>query len=158
MRDRRIKWAAIAIAAVHTLLLLAYTLPARWVPVRLRYWSQAYARVPFHQDWRLFAPDPPACGCAIEVTGGTGLPVIRLEDMHGGFIWERMAANACRFGEASIDRERGKIVAGDALGVSLVNMTGRDPRFDGSRIDVHLCCACRGAGIWQVRLRQDQPE
>ena len=74
--------------------------PVQVVPVRMRYWSQAYARVLFHQDWRLFAPDPPPCGCSIEVTGEPGGPVIRLEDMRTGFIWERMAANACRYSEA----------------------------------------------------------
>lgn len=153
-----IRRTAIAIAVAHTVLLAAYTLPQQVVPIRFRYWSQAYARVLFHQDWRLFAPDPPACGCSIMILDEPDSVPQRLEDLHSGFIWKRMASNACRYAEASIDRELGRITTGDALGRSLLKMTGRDPRKDGRRIDVHLCCACRGAGLWEVRFPQHLPE
>ena len=144
---------AICIALAHTLLLAAYTLPPEAVPVRARYWSQAYARVLFHQDWRLFAPDPPACGCSIEVTGVPGFPMVRLEDMHQGFIWERMAANACRYAETAYDAERDLIIAPDALQHSLLEMTGRDPRSDGSIIRVHRICD-GSDGMNEVRFAQ----
>jgi len=145
---------AIAIAVVHTLLLAAYTLPEQTVPLRFRYWSQAYARVLFHQDWRLFAPDPPVCGCSIELLGDPGFPAVRLEDLHGGFIWKRMAANACRYAEAGYDPKRGWILAGDALGRSLMGMTGRDPRSDGSVWRVLRSCERDTLEFIEVRLGQ----
>ncbi len=154
--DRRLRHTAIAIAAGHTLLLAAYTMPASVVPQRLRYWSQAYARVLFHQDWRLFAPDPPACGCSIEVSGEPGTATVQLEDMHGGFIWKRMAANACRYAETGYDPERGRIPAGDALGGSLLRMTGTDPRSDGSKWRVHRFCEVDTLEFMEVRLGQTQ--
>lgn len=141
-------------ALAHTMLLAAYTLPTDAVPVRLRYWSQAYARVLFHQDWRLFAPDPPSCGCSIMILDDPDGEAIRLDDLHHGFLWKRMAANACRYAEASYDEERGRVVPGDALGVSLLMMTGRDPRYDGSRIDVWRSCGCRWPGLWEIRFPQ----
>ena len=137
------KRTAIGFAFAHTLLLAAYTMPAQVVPVRMRYWSQAYARVLFHQDWRLFAPDPPACGCAIEIVDAIDGPAMRLDDLHRGFIWKRMTANACRYAEAAYDPDRRLIILPDVLQRSLVNMTGRDPRSDGSALRVHRVCEGR---------------
>lgn len=149
--DRRIRRLAIAIAAGHTLLLAAYTMPAGVVPLRLRYWSQAYARVLFHQDWRLFAPDPPECVCSISLQRDAGSSPQRLEDLHRGFIWKRMAANACRYAEASYDPECGCTPLNDALQGSLLNMTGRDPRVDGSTMHVVRSCGPRS---WEIRFAQ----
>jgi len=152
--DRWNRRTAIAIAVVHTLLLAAYTLPAQMVPLRFRYWSQAYARVLFHQDWRLFAPDPPSCGCSIAIQHEPDGAPVWLKELHRGFIWKRMAANACRYAEASRDEERGHVVVGDALGISLMAMSTRDPRVDGSRIHMMRSCGCRRGGLWEIRFAQ----
>lgn len=55
-----------AIAAAHLVLLAAYTFPEALVPGRLRVAAQLYARPLFHQQWRLFAPDPPLCACRLQ--------------------------------------------------------------------------------------------
>ena len=142
------------IAVGHTFLLAAYTMPEHVVPLRFRFWSQAYARVLFHQDWRLFAPDPPACGCFIAILDEPEADPVWLHELHGGFIWERMAANACRYAESSIDEVRGQVIAGDALGTSLRTMTGRDPRTDGSRIEVRRSFSNGRNGSWEVRFAE----
>lgn len=97
----RARPATVAAVAAHITLLAAYTLPQQFVPTRFRYWSQAYSRVLFHQDWRLFAPDPPECGCSIEFQNTAEGEWSKLEDLHHHFIWRRMAANACRYAEAT---------------------------------------------------------
>lgn len=150
----RCKWAVTAIVIAHSVMLACYTFPDAWVPLRLRYWSQAYARVLFHQDWRLFAPDPPSCSCSIAIQDEPDGEPVWLEDLHHGFIWKRMAANACRYAEASRDEERGCVIAGDALGSSLLAMSGRDPRMDGSRIHIMRSCGCRWGGLWEIRFAQ----
>lgn len=109
----------IAVVVLHVALLAAYTLPATWVPLRARYWAQAYARLLFHQDWRLFAPDPPACGCSIEYKTTAEGEWEKLEDLHHHFIWRRMSANACRYAEATDLRAND---APDALVRSLARM------------------------------------
>jgi hypothetical protein len=113
--------AAIVLAVVHIAILAAYTFPARIVPVRAKYWSQAYARVLFHQDWRLFAPDPPECACDLVMDNG-----LRLKHQHRHFIWRRMAANACRFAEALSRDQPGAspVMAPEVLARSIENMSG----------------------------------
>ncbi len=130
---------ALACAVVHTLLLACYSMPVTWVPVRARYWSQAYARVLFHQDWRLFAPDPPACGCSLEVKG-EGDAWIELSSLHRHFVWQRMCANACRFAEASPRRTDGTILAPYALTLSLEHMAQELPRKGPLLFRVHEQC------------------
>ncbi len=149
---------AIAIAVGHVLLIASYTMPQDVVPTRVRYWSQAYARVLFHQDWRLFAPDPPACGCSIMVQDARAPEPSKLEDLHHGFIWKRMASNACRYAEASCDMEHGHVVVGEALGHSLLGMAGGDPRSDSSGMYVFRTCGCRGSGLWEIRFAQTRPQ
>lgn len=56
----------VAVVLLHTLLLAAYTFPEELVPERVRVIGQWYARPVFHQRWKLFAPDPPLCSCALE--------------------------------------------------------------------------------------------
>jgi hypothetical protein len=56
----------VVLVVVHTTLLACYTLPAQWVPQRVRILATGYARGLFHQQWQLFAPDPPRCGCHLE--------------------------------------------------------------------------------------------
>jgi hypothetical protein len=124
----RIQRPAIAAAVVHTLVLAAFTFPAEWVPTRLRYWSQAYARVLFHQDWRLFAPDPPSCSCRIE-TQQEGGSWHALDSLHDHFIWERMSANLCRFAETGIEGDTVTYVP-NAVSSSLLRMSGSSPIDD----------------------------
>jgi hypothetical protein len=108
---------------LHTFALAAYTVPAAWVPQRVRYWAQAYARGLYHQDWRLFAPDPPPCTCRLQVRSGNGDAWRDMADLHPHFIWRRMVANACRYAEASPRSPDGKdVIAPVPLIVSLRNM------------------------------------
>ena len=129
---------AVACAIAHTLLLACYTLPAAWVPVRLRYWSQAYARVLFHQDWRLFAPDPPACGCSVDVATTTGWRP--LSAVHHHVVWTRMCANACRFAEACYHEGDTCINAPEALTASLARMAADMPHEGALRLRMHRTC------------------
>lgn len=57
----------ILLVATHVGLALAYTLPRGMVPERAYHWSVRYMRPLFHQQWNLFAPDPPACECRVQV-------------------------------------------------------------------------------------------
>lgn len=106
----------------------------------MRYWSQAYARVLFHQDWRLFAPDPPACGCSVEVNAPTDgwQP---LSEAHQHFVWERMCANACRFAEASREEGDTIVVMPPALAVSIEAMAAELPRKGDLRLRMRRACA-----------------
>lgn len=60
------KRVVIALVALHTVLLAFYTFPTALVPEKLRVIGQFYARPVFHQQWRLFAPDPPLCSCNVQ--------------------------------------------------------------------------------------------
>lgn len=111
------------LAIVHALLLAVFTMPADLVPARIRYWSQAYAGVLFHQDWRLFAPDPPACACVLEATVADG-DTVGLAGRHDHFIWRRMSANACRYVEAAMAGGEGPVPP--VLASSLRGMAGPD--------------------------------
>jgi hypothetical protein len=116
------RWLVIIVVTGHMTLLAAYTFPATWVPDRLRYWSQTYARILFHQDWRLFAPDPPACPCTLQVKGAADADWTDLGDVHSGSVWERMCANACRYAEAGWVPQDSVVRAPIALTVSLEQM------------------------------------
>lgn len=122
--------------AGHMALLAAYTLPSSWVPIRLRYWSQAYTRVMFHQDWRLFAPDPPMCGCAVQVKGVEDAEWVNLHQVHSHFVWERMCSNACRYAEVGLAANDTTVTAPIALTRSLEAMTEGVPRT--GRLQVRL--------------------
>ncbi len=122
------RWLVVAIVVGHMSLLAAYTLPAAWVPTRVRYWSQAYSRVLFHQDWRLFAPDPPTCGCSIQVKGAQDEQWVDLDRAHAHFVWDRMSSNACRYAEAGLADNDSVVKAPIALTVSLERMAGSIPR------------------------------
>jgi len=62
----------VAVVLLHTMLLAAYTFPEQFVPEKLRITGQWYARPLFHQQWKLFAPDPPLCSCMLEARYGEG--------------------------------------------------------------------------------------
>ncbi|MEZ4757994.1 MAG: hypothetical protein R2817_14295 [Flavobacteriales bacterium] len=60
------------LVVVHAALLACYTLPATGVPEPARALATAYARGLFHQQWQLFAPDPPLCSCHLEWRSSAG--------------------------------------------------------------------------------------
>lgn len=92
MSQRRI---LIGIVLMHMLLLALYTFPPQLVPERLRIIGQLYARPLFHQQWRLFAPDPPLCDCEVRVQVGAGewRPLTQAGD---GYLDRRMAQGIAR--------------------------------------------------------------
>lgn len=63
----RVKHLIIAAALLHTCVVALYVLPTAWVPQHLFFWSQAYTRPLWHQQWTLFAPDPPLCSAKVLV-------------------------------------------------------------------------------------------
>lgn len=81
---------AFAFVTGHFVLLLAYTLPERLVPLRVRWSGTFYSRPLFHQQWMLFAPDPPLCACELQVGTSTGSwrPVMTSD---GHYLKRRMA-------------------------------------------------------------------
>ncbi len=85
----------ILLLALHALLVAFYTLPASLIPERLRIIGQLYASPLFHQQWRLFAPDPPLCSCAVELSLGEEewRPLTRQDD---GYLDRRMAQSIAR--------------------------------------------------------------
>lgn len=91
------RWKRILIGVVlaHTLLIAFYTFPHQLVPERLRIIGQFYARPLFHQQWRLFAPDPPLCDCKVEVKVGEEgwRSLLRQGD---GYLDRRMAQSIAR--------------------------------------------------------------
>ncbi|MEO8069321.1 MAG: hypothetical protein ABI599_16605 [Flavobacteriales bacterium] len=135
-----VRWLMAAVVAGHTLLLAAYTFPSGWVPLRLRYWSQAYARVLFHQDWRLFAPDPPECGCALQVRLAPDGPWTDLNSVRADPIWQRMCANACRYAEAGIPAGASRVEVPLALSVSLERMLEALPKSDAPLVRMQRTC------------------
>mgnify|MGYP001198518330 CR=1 FL=1 len=90
----RNRWVVITVVVLHTLLLLAYTLPVQFIPGMFRSLSIAYARPLFHQSWQLFAPDPPPCSCTIEVIMNEN--DIRPIDQDRGYLEHRMAQTIAR--------------------------------------------------------------
>lgn len=70
MSSRGARSLVVFVVAIHVAFLLAYTLPACFVPQRLQAWSTRIVRPLFHQRWNLFAPDPSPCHCQVEVALG----------------------------------------------------------------------------------------
>lgn len=68
---RRKKFFFVAFVVAHSALLACYTFPRVLVPEKLRVLGQLYARPLFHQQWLLFAPDPPSCSCVLQAKWGT---------------------------------------------------------------------------------------
>lgn len=129
----------IGVVSLHWALMVAYTFPASWVPTRFRFWSQAYARVLFHQDWRLFAPDPPACGCTLEVKGGNDGTWTDLSGGSAHFIWQRLCANACRYAEAGQVPSAATVKAALPLARSLESMAAAVPRNGPLMVRMRRC-------------------
>lgn len=149
---RRVRWWMAAVVAGHTLLLAAYTFPSGWVPVRLRFWSQAYARVLFHQDWRLFAPDPPECGCALQLRPAPDDPWVDLSSVRAHPIWQRMCSNACRYAEAGIPPGASSVDVPLPLRVSLERMLETLPGTDAPLVRMQR--TCDGAEYVMIELKR----
>jgi len=62
----------IGLVVLHVLMLAAYTMPPTYEPSKLHVLSIRYVRPLFHQQWHLFAPDPPLCSCVLEVAESAG--------------------------------------------------------------------------------------
>lgn len=90
----------IGIVALHTVLLAWYTLPEGCVPGSLRVLATAYARPLFHQQWRLFAPDPPLCSADVLVKEGDLLRPLHAGD--AGQLTERMANTVARLVQVEV--------------------------------------------------------
>lgn len=90
MSPRTARLVVVTVVAVHIGLVLAYSLPQAIVPDRLFFWSQRYVRPLFHQQWNLFAPDPPTCECTVQVglPDGSWRPLVS-DDDH--YLVHRMA-------------------------------------------------------------------
>ena len=126
--------------AFHMAMLAAYTLPEHWVPTRMHYWSQAYVGPIFHQQWELFAPDPPLCSCELELVSVAG-DARPITSAYHHFLVRRMAL---QFGQyiggaepfpdtLEVDRRMERAFEG------LVRVTGHD--ITGLRFHAVQMCA-----------------
>ncbi len=88
---------AIVIAALHTVVLCGYVLPDVMVPVKFRIAATLYGRALFHQQWALFAPDPPACTCTVERHDRSA----RTVGEGKGMVLRRAVSGLCRYVQAS---------------------------------------------------------
>jgi len=118
----------IAIVAFHLVLLAAYTFPDRIVPDRLRILGQAWARPLFHQQWKLFAPDPPLCSCEVQVAwDGGAWRSINADPAH--YLTRRMSNGIAHYAQG--DRGRPSPVVREAMRrmVRGIGDGGTEPRF-----------------------------
>jgi hypothetical protein len=90
-----------AMVALHVLMLAAYVLPAHWVPESARTFAAVYTRPLFHQQWRLFAPDPPACSCEILISFDDEL-WHSLHQQQDHYIEQRMVQNIARHVQTAV--------------------------------------------------------
>jgi hypothetical protein len=97
------KGIVIAVVLSHTLLLAAYTFPEGLVPERFRVIGQWYARPLFHQQWKLFAPDPPLCSCVLEGRFGQG-PWSSIDRGPDSYLQRRTVQNLARHVQAEVQR------------------------------------------------------
>jgi hypothetical protein len=105
--DNRTRWVVWTFVALHTALLVAYTFPAAFVPLRIKLLAQVYVAPFFHQQWTLFAPDPPLCSCAVE-SRIPGTAWASIDDGSGSAIRRRTVQNIARYVQAGVH-------AGDTL-------------------------------------------
>ena len=95
------KGIVIAVIAVHTALLACYTFPSALVPEKLRVLGQLYARPLFHQQWLLFAPDPPVCSCQVQARWGSR-PWSSIERAPDSYMQRRVAQAIARQVQAGV--------------------------------------------------------
>ena len=101
------RWIVACIVAGHLVLLMAYTLPTQLVPERVRWSGTFYSRPLFHQQWMLFAPDPPLCACALQVGTASG-PWRPVMTSDGHYLKRRMARPLA-------DHVRTQVLRGDSV-------------------------------------------
>lgn len=105
--NRSSKRIVVGIVGLHAFMLACYTFPEQLVPERLRVVGQLYARPLFHQQWRLFAPDPPLCDCRIEYSvGGSWFSIDRGPDH---YLQRRAAQSIARHVQAEAFEGRGSL-------------------------------------------------
>lgn len=100
------KRTVLVLVAVHTALLTLYTFPPALVPEKLRIVGQLYARPLFHQQWRLFAPDPPLCSCTIECSTGGRWFALSSDPDH--YLQRRAAQSIARHVQAEVAAGRSR--------------------------------------------------
>ncbi len=112
----------IGLVSGHMLLLLAYTLPQHWVPAGLQAAGRIYVRPLFHQQWLLFAPDPPTCANELQVglPGGEWQPVFAAD---GYWLKRRMARPLA-------DHVEHRILAGDTVVLPVLEQAMRSATRD----------------------------
>jgi hypothetical protein len=82
----------LVLAALHLLALACYTFPEHFVPAGARHLAMLYARPLFHQQWLLFAPDPPLCHREIQISADGELwHTLHREGAH--YLERRMVRN-----------------------------------------------------------------
>lgn len=91
----------VTVLAVHVLLLAGYTFPLRFAGERLHRLGQWYARPLFHQQWQLFAPEPPPCSCTLEVRSqGRNWRAVDAVARH--YLERRIVHNYCHYFAAGL--------------------------------------------------------
>ena len=100
--DRTKATIVVAIVAVHIALLAAYTFPQSNVPGSLQAMARLYGRPLFHQQWKLFAPDPPLCSCEVQVLLGAEEPR-PLYASDANYLTRRMAATIAWHVQAEVE-------------------------------------------------------
>lgn len=91
----------ITVVVLHSALLACYTFPSALVSERLRVLGQLYARPLFHQQWLLFAPDPPHCSCELQARWGTR-PWSSIQRAPGHYLQRRIAQAIARHIQAEV--------------------------------------------------------
>ncbi|MDQ3102083.1 MAG: DUF5819 family protein [Bacteroidota bacterium] len=124
-------WIGVMVAGLvtgHLTLVMAYAFPGRIVPAKVRAIAGAYVRPLFHQEWKLFAPDPPLCSCELQwSTTGTEWRSIGTDH----YLEERMAQNLARYAQASLTTTDQASLPQliEALGEMVADGTTTDPIF-----------------------------
>ena len=111
------------VACLHLGLLACYTLPAVVVPEPLRVLRTVMVRGLFHQQWMLFAPDPPLCSCQVQVKRGAQ-DWTTLGDDHGHYLQRRMARGIAWNVQRELSAGAGVLSA--PVAQALRNMAGDD--------------------------------
>lgn len=93
----------VAVVTLHAVLLAVYTLPATGVAPGMQHVARMYARPLFHQQWRLFAPDPPLCDCTLQVAQDDGWT--ELPGTTAGVLQHRAGRNLCRYVQAAVQAQ-----------------------------------------------------
>lgn len=117
--ERKHQWIAATLVAGHMLLILAYTIPRSMVPERFRVLAQLYAAPLFHQQWWLFAPDPPVCAAEVQVVLPSG-EARSLYAADANYLTRRMARTIAWYVSAEV--AAGDTVPAKAMRTSMRSM------------------------------------